>query len=264
MRNCDLMKRFIPVFLLLTLNLLAWSQERTKKVTVYHNGNHEMFQVLKKDKSVRHGEYSRLTIDRNNALETGIYKHGQKAGIWEYYFRSGTGPVLEQMYDHSLDSLIFTCACSDTLAKEFGPQEMSVGQNSPAIHIGGEEHLHNLVVDGIDRAIKHRKFDEQAFLDARPDGNVVVSFTVGEDGKHRDAQLQQFLDPLVDELVLEAVRGLQTRWIPAITDGSYVNSLKKVIIQFTYAESLNYTGSQRRMVYIDRPLGHVEKPHNYK
>jgi hypothetical protein len=258
------MKRFFPAVLLLTFSLLAWSHEKTRKVTVYHNGNHEVFHVLKKDKSVRHGAYTRLTIDHSKVLETGVYEHGRKTGIWKYSFRSGTGPVLEQVYDHSLNSLLFACACSDTFAREFGPFELAAGQNSPAIHIGGEENLHNLVVDGIDRAIKNRKFDDQAFLDARPDGNVVVSFTIGEDGKHLDAHVEQFLDPMVDQLVLEAVENIQTRWIPAMSDDRFIPSRKKVVIRFTYQESLNYTGSQRKMVYIDRPLGHVEKPHHYK
>lgn len=82
----------------LFLGILSLNAQDLKKVKVKNksNGYKEIYHVLKTDKTVKHGAYTKTDI-KGNILKTGFYKNNVKDSLWNIYI-PGTNLVKSQGY----------------------------------------------------------------------------------------------------------------------------------------------------------------------
>lgn len=237
------------IFLVCTFLSLEFSaQIKTKKI--YNDldrwGAKEVYHVMKKDKKVRHGSYRRyfrngnihvvgqftkgkkdslwVTYDRTSQLplKKGIYKEGEKVGVWEYCDFDG---VLQQRYDHSLSQLIWLHDdFKDNVQMvwydgEF--QEATVDRE--VVFIGGGAELSTY------------QFPVEYPMEAKENGisgEVVIEFQIDEDGKASGHRIVKEPAPILGRPVLEMTRGIPDLWLPALVDGEPVKSIKLMPFRF--------------------------------
>ncbi len=119
----------LSLFLFLNANAQE-TVTRKKKVGLWFE---EKYQVLKTQKSIKHGLYEAKNHDR--LLASGKYENGQPVGEWKFYNLKGD---LVQVYDHTKRSLTF----SDTTDAKFDGysfgQDISPGDVVvPPVKLGG-------------------------------------------------------------------------------------------------------------------------------
>ena len=85
------MKNIILIIICL-LPLLSISQGKgSKKITITDSFNYnEEYYVMKKNPTVKHGDYSKKTKKNGIAFEKGVYKEGQRSGKWTIKLQSNS------------------------------------------------------------------------------------------------------------------------------------------------------------------------------
>ena len=207
----------------------------------------EEYNVLKKDKEVKHGEYTKYTHKKKTVLSHGNYVHGQREGIWTYYFRnskvSGQGTykanrlsgvwdyfdrkgTLEQKYDYDRDSLMYYSEKYSTkllVETEEGKFD-SVKVDSPVMFIGGNSSMWNHIT-------KNMQYPPIA-RDNNISGVVWVSFIITSKGEMKEITLVSGIGYGCDEEALKAIRLIPAQWIPATIDEKPVTVKKQLPVRF--------------------------------
>ncbi|MCX6287598.1 MAG: hypothetical protein NTY96_10835, partial [Bacteroidetes bacterium] len=115
------MQKLFYIVSLLLLTFVSTINEAQETMKVVDKKHKEIYYVLKSDNKVRHGPYCKLGCNDSAEVEgfykyglkdsiwtgwpaSGVYVHGRKTGVWEYYNFSGQ---LEQKYDHSTNELLY-------------------------------------------------------------------------------------------------------------------------------------------------------------
>lgn len=206
-----------------------------------------VYTVLKKEKSVKHGKYNSTFVSGNPRLDgfykfgkkdslwiyfdpfkpiiasRGYYKEGKKIGIWQY-FDDKEQPM--HLYNHSTGVLNFTTYV-DTNKTHFVRINDSIIETKverPPFFLLGEKHKMRVVRDNI-------VYPQQAIQD-NIFGTVIVSFFIDKYGKAINHAISQSIGQDCDEEALRVVKLLPDEWVPGI----YKNALTEtqVFIPITF------------------------------
>jgi len=223
--------------LLLLLPFLSFGQE-TKKIT--DKDTHEVYYVLKSNKSVRQGNYQKNNYT-GRIVVNGYYKNGLKdstwteyywngitlksqgsysndlrIGIWEFYDDKG---VLIQKYDYTKKELVFFQPDENEDGKKYkvieGSDTIETVLDRPPLYLGGFGAM-------MDVFGKSARYPGEA-REKGVSGRVVVSFIIGNDGKPSNYHIVKSVGYGCDEEAIRVIMLLRDNWIAAVVNGKAVS-----------------------------------------
>ncbi|MBK8706742.1 MAG: energy transducer TonB [Saprospiraceae bacterium] len=212
------MKRCM-VFLLLFSPLFVFGK-KTKEIT--DEQTREVYNVLKSDQSIRHGDYQKFSYS-GKLLAKGRYSTGQKEGIWDYYDYYGN---LIQQYDYSKNEFIFLKNVDkDKVFKVVdGDSVVDKKLDRPPLYLGGEV----IMMENVFRNIRYPVEARNAGVS----GKVILSFIVGKDGLTYGHKVVKGIGYGCDEEALRVVKEIPDNWAPGILNGQAVSIQFILPIQF--------------------------------
>jgi TonB family protein len=187
--------------------------------------NREEYYVLKSDKSVRNGEYSKFS-SKNSLLIKGHYTNGLEDSIWELYNSNGE---IFQKIDISKNELVYVKieeSEKDNLYKLINGNDKSlVALDRPPVYAGGNDNfLYELG--------KNLQYPEDAFKNGVT-GRVFVSFIVDKNGKTGNYQVLKSAGQGFDEEAIRALKSVPENWFPGILNGNAVDIELSYPVTFT-------------------------------
>jgi periplasmic protein TonB len=212
--------RILLILFLLTTSVHLFGQD-TKKKTVSNDypSYKETFYVLKSDEETKHGEYKKTY---GGLLVKGQFENGKKAGVWEYYDRSGQ---LEQKIDFSANKIISTKPM--TLIKDYfikdGELFKEVIPEEAPLFQGGQS--------GVIYYIWNLRYP----ADARrmgTEGKVLISATITQDGKIIDEEILNGPGNGLREEALRVIEMIPDEWFPGKVNGKTVDI--KIVIPVAF------------------------------
>jgi hypothetical protein len=222
------MKKLLIIGLAI-MPLLVWSQEKgTKKFINKDSLNYdEEYYVMKKDPSVKHGEYKKMT-KKGIAFEKGYFKNGKrdgkwtikmqgdsrfyakgsyaagkKVGQWTYYYDS----QVDQVYDHTANKVISS-------KREKGKLD----------YIGGRTLIHMFIEDNL-------IYNESAKTSGIK-GKVYISFDVNVEQEVKNVVITKGVHDLLDVEAMRIVRFIPPRWILPSNGGELMKGSFEWVINF--------------------------------
>tara|TARA_B100000809_G_scaffold71040_1_gene68624 strand:+ start:3839 stop:4513 length:675 start_codon:yes stop_codon:yes gene_type:complete len=210
------MKNITLIFIAL-LPIISFGQGKgSKKITITDSLNYnEEYYVMKKNPSVKHGDYFKKTKKNGISFEkgtytdgkrdgkwtiklqsnsriysTGSYVAGKKVGQWTYYF---DGKV-DQIYDHSTAKVISS-------KREAGKLD----------YIGGT----TLIYTFIDEILIYNESAKKRGIR----GKVYLSFDVNVDGEIKNVIVNKGVHALLDNEAIRVIRNIPSSWVLPIKNG---------------------------------------------
>lgn len=173
----------------------------------------EVYEVLKKNESVKHGEYTRY-ITPKKVVEKGRYENNVKTGIWEFYSYNG---ALEQKYNFSENKIEWSAPeeSSNRIQTEIGGKFFDVAPEEMPIFIGGSSRLQMFIWRDFGYPVAARRNGTQ--------GTVLVSAIITKEGKVTNETLEVGIGSGCDEVALGAIQKIPDEWIPAKVNGEATN-----------------------------------------
>ncbi|WP_295790583.1 energy transducer TonB [Mucilaginibacter sp.] len=232
------------------LSGLGVSAQTTRKIVDNEDLNiREKYYVLKTDKQTKQGKYQAFSLFgdrlicegyyknnlkdslwtfyslREKPIETGLYKDGEKTGIWKGLNADGTVNV---EYDFTNNNLMY-----------FQPNKADTGKfkvisgadttkryvDRPPIYLDGVERFWAVMITGMRYPASARTNGVQ--------GKVIVAFTINERGGTSDYYIKHSIGADCDQEALKAVKRAGGYWLPAILNGKQVAVEYQVPISFT-------------------------------
>ena len=202
---------FIFFWIFIPTVLLA---QRT--VEVRNRETNEIYNVLRSDRAVRHGEYQRF-ISRNTPLILGQYKFGEKVGIWAY-FAPGRAD-LSAVYCYDRERFIFR-------NPEFhdGVSIIIVDEKfvdtilcTPVSFVGGKEEM--------TRHFIHTVRYPAAAREAGISGTVLVMVKIDRFGNAANHHVIRPLSHGLSEEALRVIIALPNTWQPGTISGQPVDTM---------------------------------------
>lgn len=213
---------------------LGFSQKLKKiKNEVIENGTtyQEIYYVLKSDKTTKHGEYIKRT-EKKRIIEKGYYKNGLKDSLWTYYNKRNTSQILSQgsykmgtkqgvwdfygdndkvvqKFDFTKDTLVYDEVYNNRKDSFYNPC-IDTAQDALSClfptPIGGAYIISYLT-------FLHLNYPPLA-VENGYQGMVKISFTIDENGKGRDAVVDEKVNDLLDAEALRVVKIIldEVRW----------------------------------------------------
>jgi TonB family protein len=204
------MKQFIFV-LLAIFPIVLWGQ-KTKQII--DKKTRETYNVLKSDKTIRHGEYKKFSY-RNTVVVKGFYKSGIKDSVWECYDYDGQ-VILK--YNYSKSELVFYKPDEPMKRAEYkiiGNMDSKANLSRVPIYLGGDYYILSEVLKNIRYPIKAQEYDKS--------GTVFVSFTVDRDGKTSNYHVNKKLGYNLDEEAIRVLKLIPDNWLPGMQNGQAVD-----------------------------------------
>jgi len=241
--------------LLIILFVFASFASNAQKIKQIIEDDYDLFcrniyEVLKKDKTVKHGSYKSTyvngsprikgwyTFNQKDSLWTyfnsvkpimasrGKYKYDIKTGVWDY-FDDKEG--LRHRYNHSTGVLSFT-TFKDTVKTRTISIEDSIFQDKvsrpPIFLLGDKEKL---------RIIRNNISYPQTAINQNIFGTVMISFYVNKYGKAVRHEITKSIGGGCDEEALRVVKLIPNEWVPGI----YKNALAEMLITVPITFQLN-------------------------
>jgi len=200
------------VFVLLAIfPVVLWGQ-KTKQIS--DKKTRETYNVLKSDKTIRHGEYKKLS-SRNTVIIKGVYKSGIKDSIWECYDYDGQ-VILK--YNYSKSELVFYKPDEPMKKAEYkiiGNEDSKVILSRVPIYLGGDHYIMSEIYKDIRYPIKAQENDKS--------GTVYVSFTVDKYGKTSNYHVNKKLGYDLDEESIRVLKLIPDNWLPGLLNGQAVD-----------------------------------------
>jgi TonB family protein len=181
--------------------------------------NIEVFHVFASDRRIRHGMYTRHSVD-GKPLEKGMYKGGMKDSIWNYYSYTGD---LKMQYDFTNQRVVMYNTSSKAKKLKY------------AVHDWGqifEAELDSppLYLDNINAFLKENlEYPEKA---KGKQGTVEISFVVTREGEMRDHKVHKSVDPALDEEALRVAKLIPGKWVPGHFRGQQVEVMYVLPVKF--------------------------------
>ncbi|MFT4602799.1 MAG: protein TonB [Arenicella sp.] len=240
------------LFILLLLFCTTSDAQKIKEIIEddYDLFCRNIYDVLKKDKTVKHGSYKSTyvsgnprikgwyTFNQKDSLWTyfnsnkpiiaarGKYKYDVKLGVWDYF---DSKEQLRHRYNHSTGVLNFT-TFEDTVKKRTIIINDSVFTDKvsrpPIFLLGDKEKL---------RIIRNNIVYPQSAIDQNIFGTVMISFYINKYGKAIDHKITSSVGGGCDEEALRVVKLIPNEWVPGI----YKNALHKMVITIPITFMLN-------------------------
>jgi len=200
--------------LLFTLGLQTSYPQKLKTVTKKTSQTIEEFEVLKSDKKIRHGNYSKKT-KFGQLIAKGQFKDNLESGIWEFYdYRTND---LEQKFDYDKGKFTYLNMENTTL-NHFnynGQWIMEKLDTVPAL-IGG---LSNLRLELVEKAYSYTKAPN--FPKA---GIALFSFIVTKNGETKDFKIAQTSGNSFESKLLAVIEKSGGKWTPGKFKGEPVDT----------------------------------------
>lgn len=210
------------IFVLLAIcPIVLWGQ-KTKQII--DKKTRETYNVLKSDKTIRHGEYMKFS-SRNTVIIKGAYKSGIKDSVWECYDYDGQ-VILK--YNYSKSELVFYKPDEPMKRAEYkiiGNMDSKANLSRVPIYLGGDYYIWSEVLKNIRYPIKAQEYDKS--------GTVFVSFTVDRDGKTSNYHVNKKLGYNLDEEAIRVLKLIPDNWLPGIQNGQAVDVEVSCPIVFT-------------------------------
>jgi TonB family protein len=207
------MKNKLSLILLLLVSNVLYGQ---KVKQVIDKSNREVYFVLKKDQTIKHGEFIKLYPNKNNVLMAGYYKNGEKDSIWTFFDASGE---IIQKYNYSNKKLVFLRDSNKVTETKYklinGTDNPLVTLDRQPVFLGGDDYLFILLAQII-------QYPEEAAKNGKG-GKVYISFVVDKNGKATNFNVLNSIGFGLDEEALRAVKSLPDYWIPGVLNGEFVD-----------------------------------------
>ena len=207
------MKKKLSLILLLLVSNVLYGQ---KVKQVIDKSNREVYFVLKKDQTIKHGEFIKLYPNKNNVLMAGYYKNGEKDSIWTFFDASGE---IIQKYNYSNKKLVFLRDSNKVTETKYklinGTDNPLVTLDRQPVFLGGDDYLFILLAQII-------QYPEEAAKNGKG-GKVYISFVVDKNGKATNFNVLNSIGFGLDEEALRAVKSLPDYWIPGVLNGEFVD-----------------------------------------
>lgn len=207
------MKNKLSFILLLLVSNVLYGQ---KIKQVIDKSNREVYFVLKKDQTIKHGEFVKLYPNKNNVLMAGYYKNGEKDSIWTFFDASGE---IIQKYNYSNKKLVFLRDSNKVTETKYklinGTDNPLVTLDRQPVFLGGDDYLFILLAQII-------QYPEEAAKNGKG-GKVYISFVVDKNGKATNFNVLNSIGFGLDEEALRAVKSLPDYWIPGVLNGEFVD-----------------------------------------
>jgi protein TonB len=207
------MKNKLSLILLLLVSNVLYGQ---KVKQVIDKSNREVYFVLKKDQTIKHGEFVKLYPNKNNVLMAGYYKNGEKDSIWTFFDASGE---IIQKYNYSNKKLVFLRDSNKVTETKYklinGTDNPLVTLDRQPVFLGGDDYLFILLAQII-------QYPEEAAKNGKG-GKVYISFVVDKNGKATNFNVLNSIGFGLDEEALRAVKSLPDYWIPGVLNGEFVD-----------------------------------------
>ena len=196
--------------------------QSTKKVT--DKDKHEVYYVLKSDKTIRQGSYKKSGWNGKPLID-GYYKNGMKDSIWTFYDNSGQ---VNQKYDYIKKEFIFekadTAGSNDLWPVIKGSDTIKTKLDKHPNYIGGSNVLYQFLADNLDYPDSAKDLNKM--------GTVKIIFTVDKNGKAINHRVIQHVYPCLDREAMRVVKLLPNEWEPAILNGEKVDASYTLPIRF--------------------------------
>jgi len=240
----------IKVVLLFSLFVCFTFGQKTKwKTKKYKNPYYiERYQVLRSDKSVKHGNYQKLDLDEevkvngyyhqglkdslwttyyrvfNTVKKAGHYKDGQRVGEWNFYASNGD---LLQTYDYSLKKLVYSAKPYNTsVMKGDSIYETTLLQNPQ--YIGATVELYDYILPLQMDLAKDSNLQMKS-------GRVSISFFVDTNGIAFNHQIETSISEEIDAACMAIAKSIPQNWIPGRNVKGPVVAMRKVYMIFNYS-----------------------------
>ena len=177
----------------------------------------EIYQVLKSDKSVRHGSYA-LKNSSHTILE-GQYIDNEASGILTCY---ASKEEVYYKYDYDHDSLVYFSP--DRLEDFVDPKF-----DTPAVFTYG-------YIDLLSQLYSNLKYPAEAY-NKGISGTVFLELTLGKDGRIGGAEVRSSSSELLEEAALQSIEAIQTkvRFMAASQNGEKVDAVILLPVKFKQA-----------------------------
>lgn len=228
--------KILLILMLLPSLLLA---QATKKMVVKDERTpyREVYEVLKKDKKVRHGAYQKFRnpevlvmrgyyksgkkdslwlqyqYDGKTKQAEGHYADDERSGVWTFYDHLGE---IEQQYNFTSNELVYYKPndASQKYRVFKGNDTLLTKIDRPPLYIGGSV----------------LQFEERSYQMSYPplarekgiEGKVYIIFTIDSTGKASNHKVIQGIGGGCDQEALKAAKSLPNHWLPAILNGQAV------------------------------------------
>ena len=199
------------LFLITILPAFLFGQPIKK---IIDSKNHEVYYVLKSDKSVRQGNYKKHDY-KGSTVINGHYNNGVKDSIWEFYNYKGE---LQQKFDFTKNELVFYKVDETNRDQKFkvvkGSDTIELKLDRPPIYIGAD-------IVMFEKLVKIIQYP-QAATEYGISGKVYISFMVDKNGKTSNHSILKGLGYGCDEEALRVVKEIPDNWLPGILNGQPV------------------------------------------
>lgn len=210
-------------------------------------GVKEAFYVLRDNPKIKQGQYALLRQKNYVPIYKGFYKNNQKdslwreydikehviaegyyiagikTGIWNYY----SNQVLTNKYDFTKNQLVYHMLTNADTVQTYkiiqGTDTLYSRVNQAPIMLGDMPGLTNKFIDLFK--------DPHAIIFDDVDGQIIVAFTVDEQGCLSDFRVLNSLKRVNNNDVLALVKQVEMQWIPAMVNGQPVKSICKIPIR---------------------------------
>ncbi len=239
----------ITLLLLLMSIFVISNAQRLKKVTNKDTYSIEEFYVLNSNRNIKQGEFKKLRLNGKLSIQ-GYFSNNKKDSTWVYYTSNGkdtlaygkysenkpigqwiynnykgefryifdfnTNKVLKYNWDSATDSL--------PILTDTGWKEMSV-DNPPLINdMERYENMNIFVARNIRYPIKAQ--------DNGISGQILVAFTVNEQGEMSNVRLKKGVYPELDNEAIRVISLINEKWYPSLKDGNPVTVEHSLPINF--------------------------------
>ena len=250
------MKTYVTILILLFAGSAFAQRLKHKTVRKEETLFVEKYTVLSDNKEIKQGEYGLYWgYESNILLCSGFYKNNLRDSLWTYYSSNGkvilsgsykdglkvgiwegigSDKNIELKYDYTNKKLIFYSPKHLDTIKKYnvisGADTVYTKLSQEPIFLGGSA----LAIQSIWMNIKYPK---SAFLD-NIQGQVVVAFTINENGKVSNYRIKNSLGGGCDEEALRVVKNIEGDWLPGMLNE------KPVTCEYDLPISFNIQGSR--------------------
>ena len=191
------MKRILWTIMLGTIISSVYAQTDLKKITKKDKEKsvQETYYVLKTDRSVRQGDYTRFV--NNKKVITGQFSANKETGIWTFYDADNS---VDLKYDYDNDSVLFVDIQNDTS-----------GLDRPMIYLGSLYEARYTVMTNL-------RYPVEAAENGKS-GRILIDIFVDKNGEVYDYKVRESVYIPLDNEALRVVKMIPQKWLPAIKDG---------------------------------------------
>ena len=241
----------IPTLLVAVFSFAFLTAQNLKTKKEYHKYFKEIYSIDKKTK-LKEGLYVQLDLSTGDTLTKGFFNADKRSGQWEFYRR---GEGLVYTYDYGTNTVQFyDPERSDSIVipvLRSGNFLMEQVDHEP-VYLGYTEEFKDRILSKIDigKLIERAKKNE---------GITILSMVVDARGQPRALRVEETHDLEVAKMFMRAVEEIEGHWLPAIKDGSPINT--KIYILNDLRSRMSTEPAGKTYNFEDKPGVYIINTH---